>query len=81
MSKTVQVRDIDDETYAALRRHAAATGVSVPELVKRELKRIAARPTPEEWLARTRSRETRIETAEVLEALDEMRGTWPDAGR
>ena len=53
----------------------------MPELVKRELKRIAARPTPEEWLARTRSRETRIETAEVLEALDEMRGAWPDAGR
>ena len=54
MPKTVQLRDIDDVVYAALRRHAAAAGMSVPELLRREAARLAARPTVEEWLARTR---------------------------
>ena len=81
MSKTVQIRDIDDETYAQLQRHAAEAGTSVPELLRRELKRIAARPTLEEWLARTERRRSALDTAQVVEALDEVRGPWPHAGR
>lgn len=82
MPKTVQVRDIDDELYAALKRRAAGAGISVPELLRRELNRIAARPTIEEWLERTRrGRESSTTTQQVLETLDEMRGPWPDAGR
>jgi hypothetical protein len=34
-----------------------------------------------EWLDRTRRRSTDIATDDVLEALDDLRGTWPDAGR
>jgi plasmid stability protein len=81
MAKTVQIRDIDDEVYAALRRHAAAAGLSVPELLRREAMRLAARPTMQEWLERTRSRTSAISRADVIEALDEIRGPWPDAGR
>ena len=40
MPKTVHIRDIDDEVYAALQRHAAAAGMSVPELLRREAKRL-----------------------------------------
>lgn len=79
MSKTVQIRDIDDEVYAALARRAAEAGVSVPDLLRREAARLAARPTVEEWLARTRRRPSSITRAEVIEALDELRGPWPDA--
>lgn len=31
MSKTVQIRDIDDEVYEALAKRAAEVGASVPE--------------------------------------------------
>jgi len=79
--KTVQIRDIDDSVYAALLRHAAAAGTSVPDLLRREAARLAARPTIEEWLARTRRRSSAIGRAETIEALDELRGPWPDADR
>jgi antitoxin FitA len=79
--KTVQIRDVDDEVYAALARRAAEAGITVPELLRRHATRLAARPTVTEWLDRTRRRSTDIATDDVLEALDDLRGTWPDAGR
>jgi len=81
MPKTVQIRDIDDEVYASLKRHAAAAGTTVPELLRREASRLASRPSLEDWLARTRRRSSSVTSAQVLEALDEGRGPWPDAGR
>jgi len=81
MPKTVQIRDIDDDVYAALARHAADASMSVPELLRREAVRLAGRPSIEEWLERTRRRPSSITRAEVLEALDEIRGDWPHAGR
>lgn len=78
MPKTVQIRDIDDEVYAALARRAAEAGVSVPELLRREVARLARRPTVDEWLERTRRRPSPVTRAEVLEALDGLRGQWPE---
>jgi len=54
--------------------------MTVPELLRREATRLANRPTVEEWLARTRRRPADIDHADVLAALDELRGPWPDAG-
>jgi hypothetical protein len=79
--KTVQIRDIDDQIYEALARHAADAGLSVPELLRREAARLASRPSVDEWLARTRRRPSRIARAEIIESLDELRGEWPHAGR
>lgn len=81
MGKTVQIRDIDDEVYAALVRRAAESGITVPELLRREATRLAARPTIEEWLARTHRRPSQVTAAQIVEALDEVRGPWPDADR
>jgi len=81
MPKTIQVRDLDDGVYAALRRRASAAGLTVPELLRREATRLAARPTVEEWLARTKRRPSQIGRADVIAALDELRGEWPDADR
>jgi antitoxin FitA len=78
--KTIQIRDIDDDVYAALVRRSAEAGITVPELLRREAARLAARPTVAEWLARTRRRPSALTAADVLEALDEQRGLWPDAG-
>jgi hypothetical protein len=80
MPKTVQIRDLDDDVYAALVRRAAEAGVSVPELLRAEAARLAARPSIEEWLSRTRRRSSPLRRADVLAALDEQRGPWPDAG-
>jgi hypothetical protein len=79
--KTVQIRDIDDDVYAALARRASEAGTTVPELLRREATRLARRPSMEEWLERTARRPSKISRDEVLEALDELRGPWPDAGR
>lgn len=81
MPKTVQIRDIDDDVYAALLRHAGEEGITVPELLRREAARLAARPSMSAWLARTGRRPSTVSTAEVLASLDEWRGEWPDAGR
>lgn len=80
MAKTVQIRDLDDDVYAGLKRHAAELGVSVPELLRTEAARIAARPSMAIWLERTRRRTSQIDRADVLAALDEHRGPWPGAG-
>jgi hypothetical protein len=79
--KTIQIRDLDDDVYAALLRRATESGLTVPELLRREAARLASRPTVEEWLDRTRRRPTAAATSEVLEVLDEQRGPWPDARR
>jgi hypothetical protein len=79
--KTVQIRDLDDEVYAALARRAADAGVSVPELLRAEAERLAARPSVAEWLERTRRRASDVERAEIIAGLDEQRGRWPDDRR
>jgi len=78
--KTVQIRDLDDDVYAGLVRRAAESGISVPELLRIEATRLATRPSVEAWLTRTRRRSTPLGRAQVLAALDESRGPWPDAG-
>lgn len=79
--KTVQIRDLDDEVYAGLVRLAAEAGTSVPELLRAEAARLAARPTVEEWLNRIRRRSSPLGRLDILDALDEQRGAWPSAGR
>ena len=81
VSKIIQIRDVDDEVYAGLVRRAAEAGISVPELLRAEAARLAARPSIEAWLNRTRRRSSPLGRVEILAALDEQRGSWPDAGR
>lgn len=72
--------DTDDEVYAELAHRAAAASLTVLELLHWEAARIAARPSLAEWLERTRRRPSPVIAADVVEALDELRGGWPDAG-
>ena len=81
MPKTVQIRDIDDEVYAGLVRRAGEEGITVPELLRREASRLAARPSIAEWLRRTGRRPSEVSTTEVLGTLDEWRVEWPSARR
>lgn len=81
MPKSIQIRDVDDEVYAGLVRRAAEERITVPELLRREATRLAARPSVTQWMARIGHRPSSISTAEVLATLDDWRGPWPDAGR
>ena len=55
MPKTVQIRDLADDTYAVLRQRAAAAGLGLPEYLRRELTRMAQRADPAEALRRQRA--------------------------
>jgi hypothetical protein len=77
MSKTVQIRDIPDETYQRLRQQAAEAGMSVPEYLKRTAERLAHRPTVSEWVERTRQRGGPSRESDSIATLDELRGPWP----
>ena len=82
MPKTIQIRDVDDDVYRVLAARAAEAGTSVPELLRTEAAKLAARPSAKEWLERTRRRTgtNDISRLDVIAALDEHRGPWPDAG-
>lgn len=66
---------------ARLVRRAAETGVSVPELLGAEATRLASRPTMKAWLDRTRGAPSTVDRGDILAALDEQRGPWPDGHR
>jgi hypothetical protein len=78
--RTIRIRGVDDDVYAALARRAAEAGITVPDLLRREAARLALRPTVDEWLARTRRRPSDVSREAVIDALDALRGPWPDAG-
>ncbi len=77
MPRTIQIRDVSDDVYDALAVRAAEVGLSVPEFMRKETERLAARPTISEWLERTRRRPGTRGERDTLEALDELRGPWP----
>ncbi len=73
MGKSVQIRDLDDDVYKILAERAAGDDMSVPEFIRRELHRIAARPSLEAWLAGTRRRSVQHDRLITEAALDELR--------
>jgi plasmid stability protein len=53
MSKMIQVRDVPEHVHGTLKSRAAREGMSLSDFLKRELARVADRPTMQEWLERT----------------------------
>lgn len=56
MGVLVQIRDVPESVHRTLKSRAAASGVSLSEYLRSVLARTAARPTPEELVARIRAR-------------------------
>ena len=52
MSKMVQIRDVPDTVHTILKTRAAREGMSLSDLIKRELERATERPSMGEWLER-----------------------------
>jgi hypothetical protein len=52
MSKMVQLRNVPEPVHRTLKARAAREGMSLSDYLKRELERVAERPSLKEWLDR-----------------------------
>jgi hypothetical protein len=59
--KMIQIRNVPEPLHRALKVRAAREGITMSELIMRELPRIAQRPSNDEVLARIRRRRERGE--------------------
>jgi antitoxin FitA len=73
MSKMVQVRNVPDALHRTLKMRAAASGQTLSDYLLVEMKRLAARPTREEMLARIHSRRRVTLTTPVSKLIREER--------
>jgi antitoxin FitA len=71
--KTIQVRNVPDETHRTLRARAAAAGVSLSDYALGELERAARRPPVAELLARARERAGGASGAAIVAAVGRSR--------
>lgn len=72
----IQVRDVPDSVHGTLKSRAAREGMSLSDFIKRELERVAERPTMQEWLARTRNAKpipAKMRAARVIRELRDER--------
>lgn len=72
MSKMIQVRDVPEELHITLKTRAAREGMSLSDFIKRELNRVAERPTMQEWLESTRRLKpirSKLNAAQVIRKL------------
>lgn len=73
MSKMIQVRDVPDEVHGTLKSRAAREGMSLSDFIKRELERLAERPTMREWLERTRQAKPIAAGKSAAQVIRELR--------
>jgi len=75
MSKMIQVRNVPDEMHRILKMQAAAEGISMSDLIKRELGVMSDRLSFEELSARVRARgPSKVKTANTVRYIREARG-------
>src|SRR5690606_3232309 len=73
MSKTVQIRDLDDAIYAGLSRRAADGGTTVPELLRAAAAQLAAEADDSPHPAPTPRSGSTLSHEEVLAAIADGR--------
>ena len=73
MSKMIQVRDVPESVHGTLKSRAAREGMSLSDFIKRELERVAERPTMQEWLERTRQAKPIPAKRSAAQVIREMR--------
>ena len=69
----IQVRDVPDSVHGTLKSRAAREGVSLSDFIKRELQRVAERPTMHEWLERTQQAKPIPSRRTAAHVIREMR--------
>ncbi|HEX4701256.1 MAG TPA: antitoxin [Pseudonocardiaceae bacterium] len=81
MAKTIQIRDIDDQTYTVLRTRAAADHLSLAAYLRRHLEQLASAPTMAELLERAdrrRARGVSVSGDEIIAAVRAARDEGED---
>jgi hypothetical protein len=73
--KMIQIRNVPEPLHRALKERAAREGITLSELILRELPRIAGKPTMEELLARIRTREPVRGLKSGAELIRQQRGS------
>jgi hypothetical protein len=73
MAATIRVRNVPDNVYAILKSRAVQEGISLSDFIKRELERLAARPTTLEWLESTRRLKPVVVGNTAAQVIREMR--------
>jgi plasmid stability protein len=76
MSKTIQIRDVDDRTYTVLRTRAAQQHLSLAAYLRRQLEQWAGKPTMAELLERADRRRQQgmgVPGADILAAIHHTR--------
>ncbi len=68
MSTMIQIRNVPDPIHRTLKARAAFEGLSLSDYLLRELRQIAARPTPAAMLERLSAREP-VRTRESVAAM------------
>jgi antitoxin FitA len=76
MPKTIQIRDVPDEMHQTLSERADAEGISLSDLIKRELAVTTKLMSFEELDARVRANRagSKATTAEIVRIIRESRG-------
>ena len=75
MSKIIQIRNVPDELHRMLKARAAAEGISLSDLIKRELGATSGLLSFEELDARVKARgRSKGTTAETVRYIREARG-------
>ena len=72
----IQIRDVPESVHGTLKSRAAREGMSLSDFIKRELERVAERPTMQEWLERTQRAKpipTKRSAAQVIRELRDER--------
>jgi plasmid stability protein len=78
MSEMIQIRNVPDEIHRALKVRAAKEGMSLSQLLLREITRVAERPTLEELFERARRRKPlKPSTEDSVQIIWELRGPLP----
>jgi plasmid stability protein len=76
MSKMIQIRDVPEQVHGTLKARAAREGMSLSDLIKRELEHAVERPTMKEWLERTQQAKpirSKRSAAQVVRELRDAR--------
>ncbi|MFN4016314.1 MAG: FitA-like ribbon-helix-helix domain-containing protein [Reyranella sp.] len=74
MPKTIQIRNVPDVLRRKLKRRAAQAGLSLSDYMLRELREVAARPTPEEMRKRLEQRSAVKLSISTVRAVRAERG-------
>ncbi len=72
----IQIRDVPDAVHSTLKARAAREGMSLSDLIKRELEGTAERPSMREWLEHTqqvKAISSRLSPAQVVRKLRDSR--------